>query len=203
MTIIEVLIVSTLFLGLLILVTTFMVKGKRMATKTESLASLQREVTALSRSLGRDLARATADRFQWGKQGIIFLSSKSADSDQPNLEFDTNTGSVKWRQWMAYSLDEKTQTVRRYSQALATPTGDQFAPASAWDLADLSGLPIGEGKVMGRQILEFIPTGKADSQSLEFRIVAGGEVPLGNLSEQEKEIKVEVKTTLRLGSVKP
>ena len=110
---------------------------------------------------------------------------------------------VLWKKWVAYSLDSETQTVRRYTQDLAGPTPDQFAPPSAWDLADLAGLPVNEGKTVANNILEFVPTGKADSQSMEFRIVAVGRVPLGNMAEKDKELRVEIKTMLRLGSVAP
>ncbi len=199
----EVLIVAVLLFSLLSLVTNFLVKGKRMTVKTEALSSLQREATKLSRALGRDLARACGDRYQWGTEGIIFLSTKSTDSAQPTLEFDSATGMVLWKKWVAYSLDSETQTVRRYTQDLAGPTPDQFAPPSAWDLADLAGLPVNEGKTVANNILEFVPTGKADSQSMEFRIVAVGRVPLGNMAEKDKELRVEIKTMLRLGSVAP
>ena len=189
-------------LGLMVLLAQFLSKGSKYAHRTETISGVQREATKLTRALSLDLSRSTVDRFQWGAGSMIFLSSRSVDSNAPAVEFDPVTGGVMWREWAAYYLDQSAHVVRRFQQALAPPTSDPIAPDSLWQLADLPDLPQDQGRVVARNIEDFSPTGKATSQSIEIKVVAKDVLKVGNVSNAEKNVQVEISTIIRLGSVK-
>lgn len=181
--------------------TQYLSKGKNYALRTEILAQVQNEATKLTRALSLDLSRANHERFQWATGSLILLSSRSVDSDEPAIEFDTSNGKALWRQWAAFYLDSGSSVVRRFQQRIDPYTSDQFAVNSVWELADLPGLPQVQGRPIAAKIEEFVPTGKANSQSIEFRVVAKDKLPLGNRSEEAKIVRVETTTIIRLGSV--
>lgn len=203
-TIVELLIVATLFFGLLSLVTMFMVRGKRMSVRTETLSQVQNEAVKLTRKLAEDLNRGTLGggvSGEWGNGSLIFLSSKPLDSSLgPVLEFDTASGAVVWKQWVAYYLDPTKSEVRRFSQPLPTPVSDPLLATGGWVLADLPGLPSSNGTVVALGIVEFFPTGRTLDDAMEFSVKARGEVPLGNIGEAEKIVEVAMSTMIRMGA---
>jgi hypothetical protein len=202
--VVEVLIVAVLFFGLLSLVASFLVKGKRLAVRTESLSSVQQEAVKLTRALAQDLNRGTQIDMRWASGALVFLSSKAVDpTSEPELEFEAGTGRVVWKQWVGYYLDPASMEVRRFTQALASPSSDPFSITGGLLETDLPGLPSSQGRVVARQILDFVPTGRVAENLMEFRVRAQGQVPLGNLTDQEKIIEVELSTMIRMGTVVP
>ena len=200
--ILEMVIVSGLFFGLLALVSAFVVKGKRIAVRTETLASVQHEATKLVRALSQDLGRGTMETPKWSVGSLIFLSSKPVDrSAEPELEFDASSGKVLWKSWVGYHLDPADGKVRRFVSPLATPVAEPIDAPNEWDLTDLPGLDLSTGRIVAKQIIEFVPEGAPSADYIRYRVRARGEVPLGNLSAVEKTVEVELSTTVRLGTV--
>lgn len=198
---IELLIVATLFFALLALVSSFMVKGKGLAVRTETLATVQREAQKLVRALATDLGRGTMSVPQWESGALIFLSSKSMNDSEPELEFSDTDGRVVWKSWVAYYLDPDTKTVRRFQTALPTYVTEPADAQLVWTLPDLPTLDQSTGKIMANGIIDFVPTGNPSPDHVLYTVRAEGTVPLGNLSEAEKKIEVEISTVVRLGTV--
>ena len=69
----------------------------------------------------------------------------------------------------------------------------------SWVLTDLPGLPPKEGLIVAEDIAEFFPTGRMTDTAMEFTIRAQREVPLGNMSDNEKLVEVEFSTMIRMG----
>lgn len=198
----ELLIVSVLFFGLLTLVSVFVVRGKRLAVKTESFASVQREAIKLARAIGEDFNRATDKQHNYNNDTVMFLSSKPVDqATEPVLEFDAATGQVLWKQWVAYYLHEPEKVVKRFNKPLPTPVSDPLFATGAWDMTEFPTLALSpnEGRAMAKGITEFAVSRALGPNMWEFRIVAEGEVPLGNMSKEDKKVRVEIETGVRLG----
>ena len=199
----ELLIVSILFFSLMSLVTMFMVRGKRMSVRTDTLCRVQNEAIKLTRKLTEDLNRGTiwgGLTGQWQNGGLIFLSSKPLDSSTgPALEFDPK-GRIVWKQWVAYYRDPSTNEVRRFSKPLPSEVSDPALAAGSWMLPDLPGLPPSEGHTVAVGIVEFYPTGRDLEDAMEFLVKGQAEVPLGNLKQAEKLVEVEISTMIRLGA---
>lgn len=192
-----------LFFGLLSLVAMFMVRSKRYAVRTEVLSNVQQEAVKLSRKLAEDVNRGTVSGItsMWSSDAVVFLSSKPVDADtEPALEFNQSTGQVVWKQWVAYYRDPSTNIVRRFSKPLATPVSDSVAAQGIWDLSELPGLPPNTGKVVATNIAEFHPTGRETANTMEWKITASDELPLGNLTAEEKLVEVEMYTMIRMGA---
>lgn len=197
---VETLIVSSLFFGLLTLLVAFFIKGNRMAVKTEAMSRVQHEASRLSRAVASDLYQGTWKWCQWSDGALIVLSSRPNEDDDPELEFEALTGAVVWKKWVAFVLDPTTGEVRRYEVKLHSETADlSTLPLPALNLTDLPGLDPSKGKVVGRDILEFAPMGSPSSGTIEFRVKAGTEVALGNLKPEEKAVEIALSTTIRLG----
>ena len=99
-TITELLIVSVLFFSLLSLATMFMMRGKRVSVKTETLCRVQNEAVKLTRKLTQDLNRGTMKdgTGQYDLDGLIFLSSRPVDPDaEAEMTFDNTTGKIVWK----------------------------------------------------------------------------------------------------------
>lgn len=198
--VVETLIVSALFFGLLTLLVAFFVKGQRMAVKTEAVSRVQHEASRLSRAVASDLYQSTWKWSQWSDGALIVLSSRPGEDDEPALEFQPLTGEVLWKKWVAFVLDPTTGEVRRHEVRLNSETADlSTLPLPVLNLTDLPALDPAKGKVVGRDILEFAPMGSHSSGTIEFRVKAGTEVALGNLKPEEKMVEVALSTTIRLG----
>lgn len=201
--IVELLVIAGLFFGLLSLVALFMVRSKRYAVRTEVLSRVQQEAVKLSRKLSEDVNRGTISGItsMWSSDGVVFLSSKPVDATtEPALEFDPSTGQVVWKQWVAYHRDSDSKEVRRFSKPLPTPVSDSRIATDIWDLSELPGLPKNTGKIVATNIVEFFPTGRDTDNTMEWKIKASGELPLGNLSQAEKIVEVEIFTMIRMGA---
>lgn len=198
--VVETLIVSALFFGLLTLLVAFFMKGNRMAVKTEAMSRVQHEASRLARAVAGDLYQGTWKWSQWSNGNLIVLSSRPNDVSEPALEFKPLTGEVLWKKWVAFVLDPNSGEVRRHEVPLASNTADlTTVPLPMLNLPDLPTLPPGGGRVVGRNILEFAPMGSPTSGTIEFRVKAGTEVALGNLSKEEKVVEVALTTTIRVG----
>lgn len=201
-TITELLIVSVLFFSLLSLATMFMVRGKGISVKTETLCRVQNEAVKLTRKLTQDLNRGTMKDAtgQYDPNALIFLSSRPVDTTtEPEIEFDNSTGKIVWKQWVAYYRDPDTNQVRRFSKPLSPYVSRPIDASGSWLLADLPGLPPASGQTVAEDITEFFPTGRMTNTAMEFTIRAQREVPLGNMGADEKLVEVEMSTMIRMG----
>ena len=201
-TIAELLIVSVLFFSRLSLATMFMMRGKRVSVKTETLCRVQNEAVKLTRKLTQDLNRGTMKdgTGQYDLNGLIFLSSRPVDPDtEAEIAFDTTTGKIVWKQWVAYYRDPTVNQVRRFSKPLTPYVSRPIEATGSWVLPDLPGLPPKEGLTVAEDITEFFPTGRMTDTAMEFTIRAQREVPLGNMTDKEKLVEVEISTMIRMG----
>lgn len=148
-TIVEIMIFAGILLGLMVVLTTFLVQGRRYARQTESYGYAQREATKIIRKLSDDLYRATQVHSNQESSRMYFLSSLP-DSGGPPVRFDPNTGKTFWNRWVYYSYDTTNRTVVRATIPLDTPTstlGTIPQPSVAFsDFASAPDLrPIGVG----------------------------------------------------------
>ncbi len=206
MSIAEVLVVASLFFGLLALVVLFFVRGNRLAVRSEMFGRVQNEAILLTRALSRDLYQSTWEWTQWDDGQLIFLSSRPLSANagsEPAVEFESGTGRVIWKKWVAYILDDETGRVLRYEEPMSPPRADLTGVTSPFELADLSDLEQSQMRVVARQISSFVPEGLVGPNLVRFRVVARGELPLGNLSEDEKVIEVGMVTSIRLNQSTP
>jgi hypothetical protein len=199
--IVEVLVVSVLLFGLLTLLAMFLVRGKKLAVKTETVGRVQHQASVLARKLSRDLYRGTWEGSQWEDGALIFLSSKPVNPIEPPVDFEPGTGKTMWKKWIAYYLDRNTNEVLRYESPLAAPTADPITAPLAWLLADLP--PVTPGRPMARGISSFVPAGAGGARTIRFSIVAFGDVPLGNLGAAEKRVEVGISTLVQVSMVTP
>lgn len=203
LTIVELLIVCTLFFGLMTLVAMFLVRGKRLAVKTEVLGRVQHQASVLARKLSRDLNRGTRTEWEWADGSLIFLSSAPVNSSDPPIEFEAGTGRILWKKWVAYYLNPDTNQVLKYESPLETPTADPATAPRVWLTEDLPGLPPSQGRPVAREILSFFPSRPAGPNLIMFEIRAFGEVPLGNMGEAQKRVEVGISTLVRVEAVSP
>ena len=57
----------------------------------------------------------------------------------------------------------------------------------------------GVAPLVAEDITEFFPTGRMTDTAMEFTIRAQREVPLGNMTDNEKLVEVEISTMIRMG----
>ena len=122
----------------------FMVRGKRVSVKTETLCRVQNEAVKLTRKLTQDLNRGTMKdgTGQYDLNGLIFLSSRPVDPDtEPEIAFDNTTGKIVWKQWVAYYRDPTGNQVRRFAKPLTPYVSRPIDASGSWVLTDLPGLP--------------------------------------------------------------
>ncbi len=163
LTVVEIAVFSSILLGLMVILTTFLVQGKRYAWKTESYGSAQREATKIVRHIANDMYRTTNEYVQLGGDKFLFLSSGPL-AGEPPVEFDLVTGETLWKSWVHYSHDHSQKTVVRSSIELDSPTSDLATPPPPEvGLNDFVGLPPENVRPVGKGVESFliVPSGTA------------------------------------------
>ncbi len=153
---IEVTVFSSILLGLLAIVSTFLVQGKRYFRQTESYALSQREASLLVNGITADLYRATEEHLTLEPAQMFFLSSLTEDDDAP-IEFDPVSADTLWQRWVCYQHLPQSEEAVRTTIALQSPTS-QISTLPVPEFADFLEVLPPDRKVVGRGVesLRFI-----------------------------------------------
>ena len=120
---VEVIVFSAILLGLLGIMATFLVQGKRYFRQTESYALAQQEASKVIRITTQDLYRASTDHLTVEPSQFYLLSSIPEPDGAP-IEFDPAGGGVLWHRWVGFYHDTEAREIYRATIPLDSPTSD-------------------------------------------------------------------------------
>ncbi len=200
LTLLEAVLVFALMMGLMLLITAFFIKGQRYATASETYGSTQRQATILLGRMVDELHKASRLHMMVGSSNdeiaaISFADPEGASAGQPEVQFDTSTGRLVWKKWVAFYHDEPTRQVRRVETPLPSTTTDlAAAPTPLPDFPTLRSNP--QAKPIGQDVRDFEVGLTATGASLTVTVAK--QVPLSMLKEAEKDVSVTVRMDVHM-----
>ena len=194
----EVSVFAVLLLGMLGILTTFLIRGQRFSQQTESYGYAQREATKIIRTLTDDLYRSTHRHIRSASGQIVFLSSRPLEGGTDvAIEFDPGTGQTTWKSWTSYSYDEETRRVLRSRVPLTPATsGLDDPPEPEVAFGDFVSLGT-EQKVVGNAVESF----RVSREGLEIFTVEVSTRFLGTSKKNatgSRSAEVSLSSTVRL-----
>ena len=192
-TLLEATIVLSMMIGLMVLMTMFFVRGQRYTLATEAYAGVQRQASLLLGKITSELYRASAQQMVIGEDhdeiAVLSNAAPQPQAGQAALEFDENSGLIVWKKWVAFYHDPTRNELRRLETPLSSVTTDLETPVSpsvdfpVWRLDS-------DGQTLGVNVLGFQVSESPGGVSVSLSI--GKDMPLPNLTEDQKELVVNV-----------
>jgi hypothetical protein len=150
LSLVEVIVFSAILLGLLTVLSAFLIRGKEYFRQTESYALAQREASKVIRQVTTDLYRATEEHFTLESGQVSFLSSMP-DSDEAPVDFDPVSGGTRWQRWVCYQHDSSQEVAFRTTIPLDTPTSD-IGALPVPEFADFLAIEAPDRKIIGKGV---------------------------------------------------
>lgn len=199
-TLLEAVIVFSLMAGLMTLVTMFFVRGQRYTIATETYATVQRQATAVLGRITDEMYKGARRQMVVGtdNRDVVFLSFSPVDPagpEEPAVQFESTTGRLVWKKWVAFTYDESSKEVRRVEVPLASPVTDLAVPVVPEP--DLPALRTSStARPIGRDVSRFEVYPSAGGVSVS--VTVGRLMPVAALSEAQKDVSVNVKMEVNL-----
>lgn len=202
LTLLEAVLVFALMMGLMLLITAFFIKGQRYATASEAYGSTQRQATILLGRIVDELHKASRLHLMVGPSNDEIAAISFADPEgtgtgtgQAEVQFDTSTGRLVWKKWVAFYHDEPSRQVRRVETPLPSTTTDlAAAPTPLPDFPSLRSNP--QAKPIGQDVRDFEVGLTATGASLTVTVAK--QLPLTMLKEAEKDVSVTVRMDIHM-----
>jgi len=191
-TLVEVGVFSGMLLLLTLMLSVFLANGQTYTRHTNYYSAAHREAALALSDIKGELSRATPRFLATNRDRIYFLSSKTAPSNPP-IEFDVDTGGIRWQRWISYFLVVDRSQLVKAEEALVNPTSHLLiSPEPTVDFAHFESLENGRTVAGGVTSFEVQQLGHGTVRCYLSTTSEGS----GRTDEQHSTINAEM--TIRL-----